>query len=140
MVARINLLGINKPDCPSNEDGCCNELTHQFAITVACTSPPRPKFVHFYNLCGECVEVLRTHDGKCCDDQEAPLLCNGKPVVLSQANPEIILTLPGRYVFRTLSSEPFDFDEVAVEVSAIDIEFARLRLEQHSACCCNERV
>lgn len=141
MVARINLLGINQANCPGIDNVfTCDEPVSQFHIDVAGTAPPKPKYVHFYNLCDERVEVIRLLDDKCFNAYEAPWLCNGCPVVISESNPEVILTVPGRYVFRTASGNPYDFDSVGVERDTIDVEFARLRLEQHSLCCCNQRV
>lgn len=141
VVTKIPLKGINKADCPGLDDAySCEEPISEFCVDVMCTRPVRPKYLYFHNLCGECFEVLREWDGKCCNGFRSPWMCNGQPVIISEENPEIILTVPGRYIFTTASGDAIDFDQVGIERDYIEPEFAELRLRQHSLCCCNQRV
>jgi len=130
---------INLPDCPSTEDACkCWQDTDQFKVVVSCgewKDKVQPVYVHTYNLEDEEIEVIRVYaDG--CDPLYSPVRCQGMCVTLSEEHPDIMLTVPGTYLFKTLSGEPFDNDDFGVEKSAVSFEFADLWLKQQALCCC----
>lgn len=131
------LISINRPNCPTaGDDFCCDESVAEFEVIVSCAEPPRPVYVNIYNLDCECVEIYRSHES-CCDGAEVPLRCGGKQNYLKDTRPDIVLTIPGRYKFRTVSGEFFE-PEVKWEVTPINIEFAKLRLQELALCCCQQ--
>lgn len=137
MTVRIGK--INVAECPRLEDAkSCWSQTNQFKVTVRCNEwrdNPQAQYVHLYNCGDEEIQIYRQFQDNC-DPLLAPLRCQGSVLTLTDEYPDIMLTVPGTYIFVTSSGEPFEEDDFAVEKSAVDYRFAELWLKQQALCCC----
>lgn len=130
--------GINQVRCESEaEHDFCEMSANEFFLTVRCVEPPKPMYVHMYNLCGQRMLIEREHKGQCWPVWSV-WRCAGVPQVLDDEHPDIILTMPGRYRFSTESGIDFDEldEDIRIEASEISLEYAMLRLREMEVCCC----
>ena len=134
----VRIAKANTTQCPKLEDKqlCWNE-TNQFKLRVYCneTGPAKPMYVHVYNLGDEELLIYREFADQC-DPLWEPVRCQGMQVTLSCNNPDIMLVVPGTYIFRTKSGDMLDNEDFAVEQTAMHKEYAELWLQQQALCCC----
>lgn len=94
--------------------------------------------VFVYGLCdGQSLTIDKEWKDEC-DPLWAPWLTCGQPTVLTECNPEAMLTIPGRYRINLNQDdcEELDTEHVRVQVTKVPTAMASLRLQERAACCC----
>lgn len=120
--------------CNTCSDGSiCFDVTEKHGIATASEPQVLHLFVFGLEHCQE-LEVQREFRDDC-DPLWAPWVTCGKPTILTCANPEALLLVPGRYRIHTEAVYPeLDPEHVRIQATKIGIEYAKCRLQQQ--CCC----
>ena len=139
MATPIRTKKLNRPNCKTDAPiSFCKFSEQYFDVVVESRSQgdmrAQPVLVRTWHLESEMVIEVVYDD--CCDPLFMPLSVCGKEVRLNACNPEVLLTMPGKYRFRMTdySNIPTDGD-FAYQAIPVNPAYAELWLLQNKCCC-----